>query len=89
MLQRLLDTVSLTGKQWGVVLLLSLIAPGIVWVDKTIQLARLRKREAEQPRRGERWRLRTDIGPPGLDLEGDYPRSWSDMGWPTPAVRRQ
>ena len=28
-------------------LLLSLIAPGFVWVDKTIQLARLRKREAE------------------------------------------
>jgi Ca2+-transporting ATPase len=47
MLQRLLDTVSLSGRQWGVVLLLSLIAPGFVWVDKTIQLARLRKREAE------------------------------------------
>jgi hypothetical protein len=47
MLQRLLDTISLTGRQWGVVLLLSLIAPGFVWVDKTIQLARLRKREAE------------------------------------------
>jgi P-type Ca2+ transporter type 2C len=47
MLQRLLDTVSLTGMQWGLVLLLSLIAPGIVWVDKTIQLARLAKREAD------------------------------------------
>ena len=46
MLQQLLDTISLTGKQWGVVLLLSLIAPGIVWVDKTIQLARLRKGES-------------------------------------------
>jgi Ca2+-transporting ATPase len=45
--QRLLDTISLAGRQWGVVLLLSLIAPGFVWVDKTIQLARLRKREAE------------------------------------------
>jgi len=42
MLQQLLDTVSLTGKQWGVVLLLSLIAPAIVWVDKTIQLRRQR-----------------------------------------------
>ena len=29
MLQRLLDTVSLTGKQWGVALLLSLLAPAI------------------------------------------------------------
>ena len=47
MLQRLLDTVSLTGKQWGVVMLLSLIAPGFVWIDKTVQLARLHKREAE------------------------------------------
>jgi Ca2+-transporting ATPase len=47
MLQRLLDTVSLSGRQWGVVLLLSLIAPGFVWVDKTIQLARLRKQEAK------------------------------------------
>ena len=47
MLQRLLDTVSLSGRQWGVVLLLSLIAPGFVWIDKTIQLARLRKREAK------------------------------------------
>jgi P-type Ca2+ transporter type 2C len=46
MLQQLLDTVSLTGKQWGVVLVLSLIAPGIVWVDKTIHLAHLRKKEA-------------------------------------------
>jgi Ca2+-transporting ATPase len=40
MLQRLLDTVSLTGKQWGVVLLLSLIAPTIVWVDKWVQVRR-------------------------------------------------
>ena len=47
MLQRLLDTVSLSGRQWGVVLLLSLIAPGFVWVDKTIRLARLRKQEAK------------------------------------------
>jgi P-type Ca2+ transporter type 2C len=42
MLQRLLDTVSLSGKQWGVVLLLSLIAPAIVGVDKAIQLRRQR-----------------------------------------------
>jgi Ca2+-transporting ATPase len=43
MLQRLLDTESLTGGQWGVVLLLSLVAPTIVGVDKAIQLARQRK----------------------------------------------
>jgi Ca2+-transporting ATPase len=38
MLQRLLDTESLTGGQWAWVLGLSLIAPGLVWADKTIQL---------------------------------------------------
>jgi Ca2+-transporting ATPase len=43
MLQRLLDTMSLTGGQWGLVLLLSLITPLVVWVDKTIQLRRERK----------------------------------------------
>jgi Ca2+-transporting ATPase len=47
MLQQLLDTVSLSGKQWGVVLLLSLIAPAIVWVDKTIQLRRQRGQLAQ------------------------------------------
>jgi Ca2+-transporting ATPase len=40
MLQRLLDTESLTGGQWAWVLGLSLIAPGLVWADKTIQLRR-------------------------------------------------
>jgi P-type Ca2+ transporter type 2C len=40
MLQRLLDTTSLTGPQWLVVLGLSLIAPAVVAVDKFIQLAR-------------------------------------------------
>jgi Ca2+-transporting ATPase len=43
MLQRLLDTVSLTGDQWAVVLALSLVAPAIVGVDKAIQLARQRR----------------------------------------------
>jgi len=42
MLQRLLDTTSLTGGQWGTVLGLSLIAPAIVGVDKAIQLRRQR-----------------------------------------------
>jgi len=43
MLQRLLDTVSLSGRQWVVVLALSLLAPAVVAVDKTIQLSRQRK----------------------------------------------
>ena len=40
MFQRLLDTTSLTGGEWGTVLGLSLIAPAIVGVDKAIQLRR-------------------------------------------------
>ncbi len=43
MLQRLLDTMSLTGREWVIVLALSLIAPAVVGVDKTIQLSRQRK----------------------------------------------
>jgi Ca2+-transporting ATPase len=43
MLQRLLDTVSLSGRQWVVVLALSLLAPAVVAVDKAIQLSRQRK----------------------------------------------
>ena len=41
MLQRLLDTVSLSGSQWLVVLGLSLITPAFVGIDKAIQLRRL------------------------------------------------
>ena len=40
MLQRLLDTTSLSGGQWGTVLRLSLIAPAVVGVDKAMQLRR-------------------------------------------------
>ncbi|MGZ4756123.1 MAG: cation-translocating P-type ATPase [Acidimicrobiia bacterium] len=40
MLQRALDTVSLTGDQWAVVLVLSFFVPLIVWIDKTVTLAR-------------------------------------------------
>ena len=43
MLQRLLDTVSLTGAQWLVVIALSLVAPALVGIDKAIQLARQNK----------------------------------------------
>jgi P-type Ca2+ transporter type 2C len=48
MLQSLLDTQSLTGRQWLVVLALSLIAPAFVGVDKAIQLSRQRKARPSQ-----------------------------------------
>jgi Ca2+-transporting ATPase len=47
MLQRLLDTVSLSGGQWAWVLGLSLITPGLLWIDKTIQLRRQGKAGVE------------------------------------------
>jgi Ca2+-transporting ATPase len=40
MLQRLLLTTSLTGRQWGLILALSLISPVVVAVDNFIQLRR-------------------------------------------------
>jgi len=40
MLQRLLDTTSLSGREWIIVLALSLLAPAVVAVDKVIQLRR-------------------------------------------------
>jgi P-type Ca2+ transporter type 2C len=43
MFQRLLDTTSLSGRQWIVVLALSLLAPAVVAADKLIQLSRQRK----------------------------------------------
>ena len=46
MLQRLLDTVELDGSQWITVIALSLITPGLVAIDKAIQLSRLRKTRA-------------------------------------------
>jgi Ca2+-transporting ATPase len=42
-LQRLLDTVSLTGGQWIVVLALSLVAPLLVAIDKLLQLRHQRR----------------------------------------------
>jgi P-type Ca2+ transporter type 2C len=42
MLQRLLDTTSLSGREWLVVLGLSLLAPAVVGVDKALQLRRER-----------------------------------------------
>ena len=41
MLQRLLDTVPLTGAQWVVVVGLSLVCPAFTAIDKAIQLRRL------------------------------------------------
>jgi Ca2+-transporting ATPase len=40
MLQGLLDTRSLTGGQWVIVLALSLITPAFVGIDKAIQMSR-------------------------------------------------
>jgi P-type Ca2+ transporter type 2C len=48
MLQRLLDTQSLTGREWVIVLALSLLAPAVVAVDKVIQLSRQRKASTAQ-----------------------------------------
>jgi Ca2+-transporting ATPase len=45
MLQRLLDTVSLTGGQWVAVVALSLISPGVVAIDKAIQMSHRTKAE--------------------------------------------
>jgi len=42
MLQRALDTVSLTGDQWAIVVACSLFVPLLVWIDKTVTLARQR-----------------------------------------------
>ena len=42
MLERLLDTESLTGGQWVVVLALSLVVPTVVGIDKAVQLHRQR-----------------------------------------------
>ena len=41
MLQRILHTVSLTGAQWALCIGLSAISPGVIWIDKTIQIRKL------------------------------------------------
>jgi Ca2+-transporting ATPase len=46
-LERLLDTTSLSGDQWLVVIGLSLIAPAVVAVDKFVQLTRRRRASNE------------------------------------------
>ncbi len=47
MLQRLLDTIELSGSQWLIVIGLSLITPALVAVDKAIQLSRHKATPAE------------------------------------------
>lgn len=51
MFQRLLGTTSLTGWQWLMVIALSLIAPLLVGVDKTVQLWRHRRAASASRRR--------------------------------------
>ena len=48
MLQRLLDTTSLSGREWIIVLALSLLAPAVVAVNKVIQLRRQSKTSTTQ-----------------------------------------
>jgi Ca2+-transporting ATPase len=38
MLQRLLDTASLTGREWVIVVALSLVVPGLLFIDKLIRM---------------------------------------------------
>jgi Ca2+-transporting ATPase len=47
MLQRLLLSTSLTGPQWALCLGLSAIAPGLVWIDKMLQLRKLDRSMAQ------------------------------------------
>jgi len=43
MFQRLLDTTSLTGGQWVLVIALSIVAPALVGIDKALQLRHARR----------------------------------------------
>jgi Ca2+-transporting ATPase len=45
MLQRLLLSTSLSGAEWAICIGLSAIAPGIVWIDKQINLHKLEESE--------------------------------------------
>src|SRR5580692_2988620 len=65
MLQRLLDTTSLSGREWVVVLALSLIAPAFVAVDKFIQLRRQSKTLAPEGSLPAMTNTRTISTPPG------------------------
>ncbi len=54
MLQRLLDTVSLTGAQWALVIGLSLLSPVLVGIDKAIQIRRFDQDRQTNPSGGVR-----------------------------------
>jgi Ca2+-transporting ATPase len=49
MLQRLLDTVPLTGPQWTLVIGLSLVAPILVGFDKALEIRRLDRERRSDP----------------------------------------
>jgi Ca2+-transporting ATPase len=49
LLHRVLDTVSLTGAQWALVLGLSVISPLFVAVDKLIQIRKLDREQRTHP----------------------------------------
>ena len=40
-LQRMLLTESLSGAQWALCIGLSAVSPGVIWIDKTIQIRKL------------------------------------------------
>ena len=52
MLQRMLDTVPLTGDQWALVIGLSLVSPLLVGIDKALQIRRLDREQQANPGAG-------------------------------------
>jgi Ca2+-transporting ATPase len=48
-LQRALDTVSLTGAQWALVVALSLVSPLFVATDRVLQIRRLDREQRDNP----------------------------------------
>ncbi|HTN99345.1 MAG TPA: cation-translocating P-type ATPase [Microthrixaceae bacterium] len=82
MLQRLLDTVSMTGGQWLVAIGLSFITPAFVGVDKAIQFHRLDRFKDETGPDGR--------APDGLAVAGGDPvRGGSGETQPLPSMHRQ
>jgi hypothetical protein len=57
-LQRALDTVSLTGAQWALVIGLSLVSPLFVAIDKILHMRRLDREQQEHPFAG----IATSVG---------------------------
>ncbi len=102
MLQRLLDTVQLTGAQWALVLALSLVAPAFTAIDKAIQLRRLNRsphdaviaalqtgRTIDQRSRPpSRERSPTSIGPRSTHRKQGACRSPTSWSGPSPKQER-